>query len=223
MSAWHAKVQATLGSFRLDVDIDGVDGTLAIVGPNGSGKTTFLRAVAGALDCENATIRIGERDVSELPIEARRVGYVPQGYALFPHLSALDNVAFGSDRDRARAMLDDLDCAELAERRIDGLSGGERQRIALARALVIEPDILLLDEPLGALDAATRRRTRTFLGGRVRALGHPTILVTHDLRDIEALDARICALENGRVVQTGSLEELRGAPSTDFLAELVRV
>ena len=238
MSGWRAAVRARIGTFELDVELDVEGGALALIGPNGSGKTTFLRVLAGAVEAERAEIVVaGEvlassRDGVHVPMDRRRVGYVPQGYGLFPHLSVLDNVAFGLStgphklkglrRERkARDILEDLNCATLADRRVAGLSGGEQQRVALARALVLEPELLLLDEPLAALDVAMRRAVRAFLAERLQAFGRPSVLVTHDARDVAALGARICALEDGRVVQTGSLRALREAPATDFVAEFV--
>ncbi len=228
MSGWRASVRARLGALELDVDLEGGPGVLAIVGPNGSGKTTLLRILAGAVAAQRAELVVGERPLDVLPVEARGVGYVPQGFGLFPHLDVLGNVAFGLStrgvpraerRERARRLLAELGCEGLAARGVHSLSGGEQQRVALARALVIEPRLLLLDEPLAALDATTRRTVRTFLAERLRAYGRPTLLVTHDPRDIAALDATVCVLEAGRAVQRGTLEALRADPATDFVAE----
>lgn len=234
--SWRADLCARVGDFVLDVTLDGGAGTLALIGPNGSGKTTFLRALAGAVPTERADIEVDGQILARAghatPIEARRIGYVPQGYGLFPHLTVLDNVAFGlstgarrlpraARRDRARALLGELDCADLADRRVTGLSGGEQQRVALARALVIEPALLLLDEPLAALDATRRRAVRRGLVARLAAVGRPAIWVTHDVRDVAAMDAPVCVLDAGRVVQRGSLAELRAAPANAFVAEFV--
>ncbi len=238
MSPWRAEVRARAGDFTLDVALEGDARPLALVGPNGSGKTTLLRVLAGAVRPEAAEIEIdgavlhsSARGV-EVPIEHRRVGYVPQGYGLFPHLSVLDNVAFGlstgarrvdrrARHERARAVLDQLGVGALGPRLPGGLSGGEQQRVALARALVIEPALLLLDEPLAALDATARRAIRGFLAEHLRAFGRPCVIVTHDVRDVAALDLQVCVLEGGRVVQRGDLAALRAAPATDFVAEFV--
>ncbi len=238
MSPWRAEVRARAGDFTLDVALEGDARPLALVGPNGSGKTTLLRVLAGAVRPEAAEIEIdgavlhsSARGV-EVPIEHRRVGYVPQGYGLFPHLSVLDNVAFGlstgarrvdrrARHERARAVLDQLGVGALGPRLPGGLSGGEQQRVALARALVIDPALLLLDEPLAALDAAARRAIRGFLAQHLRAFGRPCVLVTHDVRDVAALDLQVCVLEGGRVAQRGDLAALRATPATDFVAEFV--
>lgn len=244
-NGWCAEVRATVGDLQLDVQLgEAGEGSgdrmppVALIGPNGSGKTTFLRALTGALPTglQSCLLRVGEavlhdtaRGVS-MPPESRRIGYVAQGYALFPHLNALDNVAFGLSvgsgrattrerRARAAAMLDELGCADVAHRSIDALSGGERQRVALARALVIEPRLLLLDEPLAALDAVTRREVRAVLAERLAAFARPTLVVTHDARDVDALGAQVVALEAGRVLQTGTAAELRRSPASAFVAE----
>lgn len=236
--SWRAAIKARLGAFTLDVQLGGGSGVMALVGPNGSGKSTCLRALVGAINPDVAHIVVGDAVLAdtaagvELPIERRRVGYMPQGYGLFPHLSALDNVAFGLSlgarrqpradrRSAARRMLTELGGAALAERRVSRLSGGEQQRVALARALVLEPELLLLDEPLAALDATARRAVRRFLAERLAAYGRPTVWVTHDVRDVVALDAEVCVLESGRVVQRGPVEALRAAPATAFVAEFV--
>lgn len=238
MNGWRAGVKVRVGALDLDVVLQGGNGSLALIGPNGSGKTTFLRLLAGAIKADHAEIVLdgqvltSTRDGVEVPIERRRIGYVPQGYGLFPHLTVLENVAFGLSTgtrklpraqryQRARAILEDLGCRGLADRWVSGLSGGEQQRIALARALVIEPALLLLDEPLAALDAAARRTVRGFLAERLQAFGRPTILVTHDVRDVIAFQAKVCVFERGRIVQTGSLDELRLAPSSDFVVEFI--
>ena len=238
MTGWRASVRAHVGDFSLDVELAGDGGVLALIGANGSGKTTFLKAIAGAIPTDAAEIVVGgevlESTTAGLraPIDRRRVAYLPQGYGLFPHLSVLDNVAFGlstgpnkldrpTRRKRAQAMLDDLGCEHLAPRRVRGLSGGEQQRVALARALVLEPRLLLLDEPLAALDATTRRSVRRVLGEHLATFQLPAIVVTHDVRDVEALDAVVAVLDAGKVVQQGSLDALRQAPHSEFVAEFV--
>ncbi len=236
MMSWRVAVRARVGALTLDVDLQGGPEPLALVGPNGSGKTTLLRLVTGALTPDHGTIEVAGATLFssskgiDLPIERRRIGFVPQGYGLFPHLTVLDNVAFGlstgpnrqpraARRQAATAMLTALDVAHLAQRLPARLSGGEQQRVALARALVIDPALLLLDEPLAALDATARRSVRAFLASQLRALGRPSLVVTHDPRDVAAIGATVCVLENGRLVQRGPLAALRAAPATDFVAE----
>jgi ABC-type sulfate/molybdate transport systems ATPase subunit len=240
MSDWCARISGEAGTLVLDVDLSGGAEPLALIGPNGSGKTTLLRILAGAHGPVAGSIRIGDTVLLDsasgidLAAEERNVGYLPQGYGLFPHLSVVDNVAFGLStgskktspeqrRAQALAALDELECIHLANRTPGRLSGGESQRVALARALVIEPRLLLLDEPVAALDATARRSVRAFLARRLRSLGRPSIVVTHDVRDVMALGADVCVLEAGHVTQRGSVQELRAAPATDFIAEFVGV
>ncbi|MDD9970278.1 MAG: ABC transporter ATP-binding protein [Myxococcales bacterium] len=238
MSGFRVSIEAALGDAGLRVSLQGDRVPLALVGPNGSGKTTVLRIIAGAQRPIGGEIVVGDRTLFssargiDVASEQRRVGYVPQGYGLFPHLPVLDNVAFGLSvgtrrqpramRHRAaHAMLKALECPELAKRSPESLSGGEQQRVALARALVIDPAMLLLDEPLSALDAATRRRVRSFLAARLLSLGRPSIVVTHDVRDVAALGAHVCVLEQGRIVQQGTIDDLHAAPASEFVAEFV--
>lgn len=236
MTEWRALIQGRFGGLDLDVELRGGEGPVALVGPNGSGKTTCLRALVGFQSSLRVELEtggkwvVGPAGAAPTPPERRRIGYVPQGYGLFPHLTAIENVAFGlrSDnrrerRRQAEEALRALDAAEVAPRLPAALSGGEQQRVALARALVAKPQMLLLDEPLAALDAAARRRVRAFLAEHLRAFAGPTIVVTHEARDIAALNAEVVVLDKGRVAQRGTLAELREEPSSDFVAELVRV
>ena len=224
-----------VGALQLDARLEGGVRPVALVGPNGSGKTTLLRTIAGAHRPSAGAIAVGERVLFDsargidLPPEERRVGYVPQGYGLFPHLRVLDNVSFGlpgaSRRDEntratAMAVLKHLGAGHLSERWPDTLSGGERQRVALARALVTEPHILLLDEPLAALDAAARRTMRRRLAKRLAEQALPALVVTHDIHDIVALNADVHVMEEGRIVQRGSAAALAARPATEFVAEV---
>jgi molybdate transport system ATP-binding protein len=231
-TGWQVELRGRIGSLALDLCFEAGDGPTIVIGPNGAGKTTLLRAIAGADMGLRGRVRLGDRTLLDtaggvcLPPDARRLGYVPQGLGLFPHLRALDNVAFGcgrgpAARQRAHAVLERLGAPHLADRRPHELSGGERQRIALARALAPEPHGLLLDEPLSALDAGQRRRTRAFLAEHLRRAGRPALVVTHDLRDILAIDGEILVLEAGRVVQQGRADELARAPASELVEELL--
>lgn len=234
---WSVHVQASAGAFTLDARLEGEAAPVVVIGPNGSGKTTLLRVIAGTGQPRSGRIRLGERvlfdseaGVSVAP-EKRRVGYVPQGYGLFPHLTALDNVAFGlaagprrrpgPERRRIAAeLLADVKCAHLAPRYPATLSGGEKQRVALARALLPVPELLLLDEPLAALDVAARRGLRNYLARHLAKRTRPAIVVTHDPRDVHALGSPVVyALEEGRVMQSGPPEHLANHPATAFIAE----
>jgi molybdate transport system ATP-binding protein len=226
-------VEGTVGALAIRVAFRTADRPLVLVGPNGAGKTSTLLFVAGGLRPTRGRIVLGETALldlaagTDLPPERRAVGFVPQRYALFPHLDVLHNVAYGiaaprGERlERARQALADLEADGLASRRTQELSGGEAQRVALARALAARPRALLLDEPLAALDAGLRRDTRRFLAARLRAWSLPTVVVTHDRADAEALEGDVLVLEAGAVVQRGRIEELVAAPGTPFVRELV--
>jgi len=217
------------------VELEAGGEPVALIGPNGSGKTTLLRTIAGAHRPASGTIRVGERLVFDsatgvdLPPERRHIGYVPQGYGLLPHLDVVDNVAFGwighgAERDAverrgaAVELLESMGSGHLVGRTPAELSGGEQQRVALARALTVHPEILLLDEPLAALDARARRDVRRFLADHLHRHSTPGIVVSHDAGDVAAVGGEIVVLESGRVVQRGTAEELHAEPATDFVA-----
>jgi len=217
-----AAFRLPLRAFDVDLTLD-VAGTLAIVGPSGAGKSTILRAIAGLATPAEGRIALGTdvwfdaaAGVSRPP-EDRRVGLVFQEYALFPHLTVRENVAYGG-RGRIDELLERFRIAPLADARPDALSGGERQRVALARALARDPAVLLLDEPLAALDPHTRDAVRVELRTTLRELGLPTLLVTHDFIDAAALADRVGVLVDGRIVQLGLADELISSPVSPFVA-----
>ncbi|MCU1672494.1 MAG: transporter ATPase [Frankiales bacterium] len=194
---------------------------LAVVGPNGAGKSTLLRALAG-LQPATGSLEIGGVDVLHAPPHQRRVGWVPQDRLLFEHLSALGNVSYGiRRRAAAQAWLDRLGVGQLADRRPAQLSGGEAARVALARALAPEPDLLLLDEPLAALDAATRDDVRRLLRQVLSGGWAAVLVVTHDPVDVVSLADRLLVLEDGRVVQDSTPQEVVRAPRTAWTAALL--
>jgi molybdate transport system ATP-binding protein len=207
-------VAVPLRSFELRVALDVAAETVAIVGPSGAGKSTLLRAVAGLVPA-TGRVEVNGRDWSALPPERRSVGFVFQDYALFPHLTVRRNVAFGGPPGD---LLERLGIAHLAEARPRELSGGERQRVALARAVARRPDVLLLDEPLAALDPHTRDTIRAELRATLRDLGLPAIVVTHDFVDAAALAVRVGVLVEGALVQIGHPDELISAPVSPFVA-----
>jgi ABC-type sulfate/molybdate transport systems ATPase subunit len=212
-------------SFDVDLALGVAPGVLALVGPSGAGKSTVLRAVAGLVRPWRGSIGLGGKtwfSVDErvnLPPDRRSVGVVFQDYALFPHMSVRRNVVYGGARD-ADSLLQRFRISHLADAAPDTLSGGERQRVALARALARDPRVLLLDEPLAALDAHTKADVRAELRELLRTLGLPTLLVTHDFDDAAILADRIGVIVEGKLAQVDSPRALVAAPSSAFVASL---
>jgi len=234
-----ARIGVKLGALDLDVAIEAAAGEIvAMLGPNGAGKSTFLRAVAGLVPLHRGRVELDKivlEDVAlrvHLPPERRPIGVVFQDYLLFPHLSALENVAFGlrargtparEARARAKDWLDRLGLGEHAGARPRALSGGQAQRVALARALAIGPRLLLLDEPLAALDASARSEVRRDLKRHLASFAGIRIVITHDPLEAVALADRLVIVERGRVVQTGSPAEVTRQPRSRYVADLVGV
>jgi molybdate transport system ATP-binding protein len=237
MTGLDAHIVVDRGTFRLDiaVRIDAGE-VVGLLGPNGAGKTTALRALAGLQPLTAGHVRLAGRDLDRpdrrmwTPPERRPVGVVFQDYLLFPHLSALDNVAFGprrhgvdrrTARQQAAAWLNRVGLAEQIRAKPRQLSGGQAQRVALARALAVHPVLLLLDEPLAALDARTRLDTRAELHRHLTDHPGATLLVTHDPLDALVLADRLVIIEDGRVVQEGDAATITAQPRTDYVARLV--
>jgi molybdate transport system ATP-binding protein len=229
----RAEAGTRLGALTLDVALEVPAGRcLALAGPSGAGKSSVLRVVAGLLRPERGRVECGgrtwldtERGVNLAP-ERRRCGYLFQEYALFGHLRAWQNVAYGMDgvprrerRARSLALLERFGMGALADARPRTLSGGERQRVALARALARSPDVLLLDEPLSALDARTRASASRELAAVLREAGVPALLVTHDFTEAALLGDEVGVIDAGRVVQRGTAAELAAAPASAFVAD----
>jgi molybdate transport system ATP-binding protein len=216
-------IKLPLRSFRLELALEVGRETFALVGPSGAGKTTVLRAVAGLVKPGDGRISLNGHVLFDAagkvdePPEQRRVGYVFQEYALFPHMTVAQNVAYAG-RARAAELLDRFGIAHLAGARPGELSGGERQRVALARALARQPNVLLLDEPLSALDAHTRAGIRAELKQILDGLGLPVLLVTHDFQDAAVLADHVAVVVEGRIRQLGTPAELIAAPSDAFVA-----
>jgi len=222
-----------IGTFALQhVDIEVAAGQYFILlGPPGSGKTVFLECLCGLKRAGSGKILIDGRDVTHLEPRTRGIGYVPQDYALFPHLSVEQNIGFGlrarwyqrqDIATKVTEIADLLGIGHLMPRRIKGLSGGERQRVALARALVLRPKVLLLDEPVCALDEVTRQDICAQLLRIQRRLGLTTIHVSHNLEEAFSVADRAAILYQGAIQQVGSLEELLRRPNTEFVARFMR-
>jgi molybdate transport system ATP-binding protein len=225
------------GSFDLSLQMSAAPGqVLGVLGPNGAGKSTLLRALAGLTPIDRGWVTLAGQTLDRpaddvfVPPERRRVGLVFQSYRLFPHLSVLDNVAFASrsrgagrqrSRELARPWVEQLDLSGLADRKPAELSGGQAQRVALARALAAEPAVLLLDEPLAALDAQTRLDMRTRLRQYVGGFTGPVLMVTHDPLEAMVLADRLLVVEGGRVVQDGSPAAVARRPNTQYVARLM--
>jgi len=228
----HAEVVVRRNGFALDVRLDVDEGeTVAVLGPNGAGKTTLLRALAGLIAIEGRVELDGEvlddsKAGRHVPTERRRVGLVFQDHVLFPHMSVLHNVAFGLGGDSMRKARDWLGRAgllEMADRMPGELSGGQAQRVALIRTLATQPRLLLLDEPLSALDVSVRAETRRELSRRLAAFEGVRILVTHDPLEAIALADRLVVMEQGKVVQQGTPADVTARPRSRFVADLAGV
>jgi molybdate transport system ATP-binding protein len=223
MDPLHFSLDIPLREFALDVELTVGREVVALVGPSGAGKTTLLRAIAGLqpalgrISVEGDDWLDSARGI-DLPAEQRSVGLVFQEYALFPHLTVRKNVEFG--RKGGAALLERFRLATLADAKPRELSGGERQRVALARALAPDPAVLLLDEPLSALDAHTRGEVRAELQQLLREADRPTLVVTHDFEDAATLATQVGVVVQGRLRQFGTPAELVASPADPFVASL---
>ena len=234
-----ARIGLALGSLDLEAELAvGAGELVVLLGPNGAGKTTLLRALAGLVALDRGRVVLDgvvmeDAEAGEyVPTERRPIGFVFQDYLLFPHLSALENVAFGlrargmaraEARRRAAGWLDRVGLAALASSRPRALSGGQAQRVALARAMVSDPRLLLLDEPLAALDAASRSEVRRDLRRHLASFDGSRLLVTHDPLEAITLADRLVVLEGGRITQTGTPDQVSARPRSRYVAELVGV
>jgi molybdate transport system ATP-binding protein len=234
-----AGVRLSLGALDLDMELSIAEGeVVALLGPNGAGKTTLLRAIAGLVTFTAGYVRLDGQVLEDMatgayvPTERRPIGFVFQDYLLFPHLSILDNVAFGLRsrgigrrvaREKAIDWLDRLGLQSYASSKPAELSGGQRQRVALARALAPDPRLLLLDEPLAALDVTTRAEVRRDLKHHLASFPGLRLVVTHDPLEAAALADRLVVIERGRLVQTGTPAEVTERPRSQYVADLVGV
>lgn len=214
-----------------DVSLEIASGEFfSILGPSGCGKTTLLRIVAGFERPTSGTISIDSRDVTQVPTQNRGIGMVFQNYALFPHMTVYENVAFGLEtqkldkkaiRKRVQDILDSVHLLEKIDVPVPLLSGGEQQRVAVARALVVEPAVLLMDEPLSNLDVTLRLKTREEIRLLQKKTGITTVYVTHDQSEAMSLSDRIAVMRSGRIEQVGTPAQMYEAPASSFVAEFL--
>lgn len=206
------------------------DEELILMGTSGSGKTTLLLAILGILPLRNGKIILNGREIQNLPIEKRNIGYLPQDYGLFPHLTVRENVSYGlrmrgvskiEQIKRAQEMLEFVELKGLDERKINELSGGQRQRVGLARALAIKPDLFLFDEPLSNIDQVTKFEVATHLKNFFLKLNIPTILVTHNHEDAIFLSKKLAIMIDGKIEQIGCVDEILKNPKTPFIKKLL--
>ena len=219
----------TLAVESLDLGI-GRGEFFSLLGPSGCGKTTTLRMLAGFVTPSSGRILIGGEDITRLPPEARNIGIVFQNYAIFPHMSVFDNIAFGLKmrkldramiRTKVEAVLEQVGLSGMRERFERELSGGQKQRVALARVLVIEPEILLLDEPLSALDKKMREEMKFWIKDIQKSVGITTVYVTHDQAEALTMSDRIAVMNKGRMLQVGTPVEIYEQPASRFIAEFI--
>ena len=215
-----SRLRTSYGPFDFGpVDLTVDDEVLAVLGPSGSGKTTLLSLIAGITSPDSGTIRLGGRELAGVPLEDRNVGMVFQEGALFPHMTARENVAYAATTSgRVDELAALLELTDVLDRKPPTLSGGERQRVALARTLATDPDVLLLDEPLSSLDAPIRKRLRDELHGLFESLDIPVLCVTHDQRTAMALGDRIAIVRDGNLEQIGSPSTVLTRPTSRFVA-----
>jgi len=212
-----------------DVDLEVANGEIvAVLGPSGSGKSTLLRAIAGLVEPAGGDIRWDGRSLAGIPTHLRDFGLMFQGYALFPHLTVAANVGFGlrmagetEGGQQVAEALASVGMRGFEDRRIDGLSGGEQQRVALARTLAPRPRLVMLDEPLGALDRNLRQRLVTETRRVLEKQGVTAIVVTHDRDEAVAMSDRLALMRSGTIVQCGRLEELLASPADDWVSEFL--
>lgn len=227
------RICKTYGSVRAadDISLTVNNGEfVTLLGPSGSGKTTILMVIAGFVEPDKGEIYIGGSKITNVPAHRRDLGVVFQNYALFPHMSIFDNIAYplrmrktprNEIRNRVEAALDLVQLPDIGWRHINQLSGGQQQRVAVARALIAEPQVLLMDEPLGALDKKLREQMQIELRSLQQSLGITTIYVTHDQEEAMALSDRVVVLRDGRIEQIGSTDDLYEHPKTRFVADFI--
>ena len=237
MSIRIENISKRFGQFEAlsPLSLDVAEGDMVgLLGPSGSGKTTLLRIIAGLETANTGRISFGERDVTNLHVRERKVGFVFQNYALFRHMTVSENIAFGlevmpkqqrlsnADRDaRVKRLLERVQLSHLANRYPSQLSGGQKQRIALARALATHPEVLLLDEPFGALDAKVRKELRHWLRGLHDELGFTSVFVTHDQEEALELSDRVVVMSNGHIEQVDTPVQLYSEPASRFVFEFL--
>jgi len=226
------QIRRKLAGFHLDIDFAVSGGLTVLFGPSGSGKSLTLQALAGLFPLDAARMTLGDTIWQDskvgifVPPQQRRVGYVPQNYALFPHLTVAQNIAFGMKKgsrqaERVAELVNLMQLDGLEQRRPTQLSGGQQQRVALARAMAVNPRLLLLDEPFSALDAAVRESLREELRAFYERVKIPTILVTHDIQEVQQLADTVVIIQQGNVLQVGMQREVFRSPRTPNVASLV--